>query len=309
VRNLGGCGGGILNYGGNPTITNCIFDTNANTHPDGQGGAIYNVGRADILNCTFYQNGWRLLSSGPEPRFRPYITQGGAIFDSMFAFGSTISNCIFSKNAAKIDGGAIFSNIGLAPRRTTLTNCLFHENIRWWPGDGDPESSHFYGTLNSNSAGNLYDIDPLLVDPAGGDFHLSYDSPCIDAGYALTFGYLPCPWPFGMPSTDFEGDKRIVDSDGDGVPAVDIGVDEVIPNLPDLGAFLQALADAGEIEQEVAELLLAHVNDAVTALAQDDLNEVRRILHDLIADTRALLGDTETEQAIEMRTEAVIEEI
>jgi len=112
-----------------------------------------------------------------------------------------------------------------------------------------------------------------------------------------------------MPSTDFEGDKRIVDSDGDGVPAVDIGVDEVIPNLPDLGAFLQALADAGEIEQEVAELLLAHVNDAVTALAQDDLNEVRRILHDLIADTRALLGDTETEQAIEMRTEAVIEEI
>ena len=51
--------------------------------------------------------------------------------------------------------------------------------------------------------------DPLLVDPANGDFHLSHDSPCIDAGD-----------PVNYPETDFEGDPRPIG------PAPDIGADE-----------------------------------------------------------------------------------
>jgi len=115
--------------------------------------------------------------------------------------------------------------------------------------------SHIHGKFHPDSINNLYDIDPLLMDPAGGDFHLRYDSPGIDAGYALTFGFLPQPYPFGLPATDFEGDRRIVDGDGDGETAIDIGVDEFTPNLPDLALFLQALADAGEIDSAVAACL------------------------------------------------------
>ncbi|MEW6185857.1 MAG: hypothetical protein AB1585_08990 [Thermodesulfobacteriota bacterium] len=147
------------------------------------------------------------------------------------------------------------------------------------------------------------------MDPAGGDFHLRYDSPCIDAGYALTFGYLPSPYPYGLPDTDFEGNKRIVDSDGDGAPGIDIGADEVVPNLPDLGAFLQALADRGELDLETAAILIAYVNDAQAALDQDDEKTAIHFLNGLIADVRALLGQTETAQLIEMKTLAVIEEI
>lgn len=265
VRNLGGHGGGMLNFRGMPTITNCIFNTNSNSDDQGCGGAIHNISKATIVNCTFYQNGWRFMpETDPEPDFRPYTAKGGAIYDEGGS-GSAIFNCIFSENAVSVYGGAIYA----APSRTTSTNCLFYKNISCEdPSCSSRVSDHVEGNLKPYpfSANNLYDIDPLLVDPEGGDFHLWYDSPCVDAGYALKFGYLPYPLPPGLPATDFDGDKRIIDGDGDEVPAIDIGADEYVPNLPDLGAFLQALVEAGEINQAVGVRLLAYVDEAQTAL-------------------------------------------
>jgi YD repeat-containing protein len=70
-------------------------------------------------------------------------------------------------------------------------------------------SSQVTGTITS-STDNI-DADPLLVDPASGDYHLTFGSPCIDAGDDSA------PW---LPDTDFEGDARVL-----GV-AADIGADE-----------------------------------------------------------------------------------
>ncbi len=299
VGNSAGNGGAMLNYGGMPTISNCIFNANFNTYSNGSGGAILNIGNpAAILNCTFYKNGWRLLPYG----LRAYTAIGGAISD--YIVGSTITNCIFSENAVHNFGGAVASSS--FRNLTTLTNCLFYNNKSW---QGDPDSSnevinHVYG--DTQSTNSLYDIDPLLVDPAGGDFHLRYNSPCIDAGYSLNRGYLPGPYPTGLPTTDFEGDKRIVDADGDGVAAVDIGVDEFIPNLPDLRAFLQALADSGELDAATAARLIAYVD---AALAESDREAVTTILNGLIADAQASLGGTETGQVIVQKTGVVIENL
>ena len=62
--NSGGHGGAMVNYQSAPTITNCLFSANFTTYGDGTGGAIFNVGSPTILNCTFYKNGWRLLTYG-----------------------------------------------------------------------------------------------------------------------------------------------------------------------------------------------------------------------------------------------------
>ncbi|MBN1630423.1 MAG: right-handed parallel beta-helix repeat-containing protein [Thermoleophilia bacterium] len=300
--NSAGNGGAILNFICMPTITNCIFTGNYTTYGDGGGGAILNLANATILNCTFYKNGWRAHFNPPYD-LRPYTRCGGAIYD--YRVGSTITNCIFSENAVSASGGAIKS-WALRPPGTTLTNCLFYKNIHRWLGWTQEEIDHVDIDGYYEESGNLYDVDPLLVDPAGGDFRLPYCSPCVDAGYDFTRGYWSDPV---LPATDFYGDKRLVDGDGDGTRAVDIGIDEYVPDLPGLRAFLEALAVAGGIDETLAARLLAYVDAAEAALAEDDEAAAVGILNELIADVEASLGDTETAQLIERKTRAVIEEI
>ena len=294
--NLAGCGGGMLNYLSQAYVTNCVFNANSSSYLEGFGGAMYNLGYAFIQNCTFHRNGTltRPNSNKPSTMF------GGAIFEDRV--GNAIYNCVFSENAAYGAGGAVGS-WAVRPR-TTLTNCLFYKNTAW--GDGySPQINHLYG--NVDEVDNLHDVDPLFVDAAEGDFHLRFDSPCIDAGLYLKQGQHYWPWP--MPATDFDGGKRVVDGDGDGAPGLDIGADEYVPNIAGLDGLIQALADGGDLDQAIAADLLAYVGDAKAALDQEDKDTAISILNELIDDLRAALDESETAQLIENMTVAVIEEI
>jgi hypothetical protein len=62
---------------------------------------------------------------------------------------------------------------------------------------------------------NLNNEDPLFVDAASGDYHLTTSSPCVDVGRLE-----------GAPADDMDGDPRPI---GDGV---DIGADEFDPAAP-----------------------------------------------------------------------------
>jgi hypothetical protein len=68
--------------------------------------------------------------------------------------------------------------------------------------------------------GNI-SADPRFVDPASGDYHLRFGSPCIDAGTVA-----------GLVA-DFEGAPRPFDGDGDGVARYDIGADEWVGAIHD----------------------------------------------------------------------------
>jgi hypothetical protein len=68
----------------------------------------------------------------------------------------------------------------------------------------------------------MINADPLFADPAHGDFHLTWDSPCRDRGDILTV----------TETTDFEGDPRIVQG------IVDMGADEFHCHLYHLGDVL-----------------------------------------------------------------------
>jgi uncharacterized repeat protein (TIGR02543 family) len=60
--------------------------------------------------------------------------------------------------------------------------------------------------------------DPMFIDAASGDYHLRYNSPCIDAG-------INAP---ELPNYDLDGDSRILDGDNDGTAVVDMGADEYV---------------------------------------------------------------------------------
>ena len=70
------------------------------------------------------------------------------------------------------------------------------------------------GTL-AWEAGNI-DADPFFVDPSMGDFHLTHQSPCRDAGDNSVATSL----------ADFEGDPRMAWGG-----TVDIGADEFYTHL------------------------------------------------------------------------------
>lgn len=102
-----------------------------------------------------------------------------------------------------------------------VTNCIIWGNWLGLDGafgdvtycciEGDPV---YPGTGNINSAPLFYD-DPN--DP--NNYHLSSDSPCIDAGD-------PNFDPNDPNETDIDGEKRVIDGDANGTAIVDMGADE-----------------------------------------------------------------------------------
>lgn len=68
-----------------------------------------------------------------------------------------------------------------------------------------------------DDSGSNINSNPRFTD----SYHLMPGSPCIDTGKNDPYG--------GLPSTDFEGDQRIIDGDKNGTAIVDMGADEYIP--------------------------------------------------------------------------------
>jgi len=150
------------------------------------------------------------------------VTGGGGIYSNYDT--SRIYNNTVVGNEALRGGGLYVTTISVLP--PLVTNSIFWDN-RASTGPqiyADP----FYGSAVTvrycdveggySGTGNI-DTDPLFSDAAEGDFHLTWDSPCRDAGKNISY----------LSDVDFEGDPRIVDS------VVDMGADEFHRHLYHVG--------------------------------------------------------------------------
>jgi len=223
-------GGGMYNEDfSSPNLTNCTFSGNSAW---AWGGGMYNgESNPTLINCTLSEN-----SAG----------SGGGVSNHWVKFinGPTLNNCSFNGNSASYFGGGMYNE----DSNTILTNCTFRGNsavdnggglynhsstptlancILWYNGDSNGwnyESSQIYvysGTPIINycciegwtgslgGSGNIGN-DPRWVDPTVRDFHLTWNSPCRNAGDNSVVTELH----------DFEGDPRIHDG------TVDMGADE-----------------------------------------------------------------------------------
>ena len=184
--NLAGKGGGIYNcHSSSPEVLNSRFYTNSATI---HGGAICNYSESVpyIKNCVFAENTATL--------------EGGGIRND-WQSASMITNCTFVKNSADNEGGGI-SNWSDSSSIITITNSIFWENT----AASGSQIENFGSTIIVNyscvqddasgdgivftGAGNI-DDDPIFVDTlvldglsgtADDNFHLGYESPCINTG-------------------------------------------------------------------------------------------------------------------------------
>ena len=162
-----GCGGGMFNLDGCPTVANCTFLANqAAGYECANGGGMYNaVASPTLINSVFCGN-----TAGTPNRGG----QGGGMFND--AGAPLLIDCSFIENAAYSSGvgggyGGGMCNTGGG---ATLANCAFNNNWAGQQGGG----MYNYGsgpvatgcTFSGNSAqhgGGIYnslDGDPLLTD-------------------------------------------------------------------------------------------------------------------------------------------------
>lgn len=207
--------GGGIRCSSSPTITNCkIIGNTAGT----SGGGIFCVLRSPtITNCTIIDN---------------TAYWGGGIFISNAR--PQITNCTITGNTATQGGGIRITTAG-----PIITNCILWGDkpsefyISLDPGGDIPNIRYCDVESGEVTEDTIIHSNPLFVDvsdpiPAQWDLHLLPSSPCIDTGSNVAPG---------LPATDFEGNPRKIDGDGDGTAIADMGADEYSGGQP-VAAFV-----------------------------------------------------------------------
>ncbi len=150
------CGAGISCDANAPLIANCLIIRNTATSV---GGGIYCSDDATpmIVNCTIADN---------------TASNGGAVCNS--ARAPTIVNCIVAFNSSGLQS-------------TCGTPVLSHNDVF---GNAD------YDYAGMPTGVDDVSVDPLLGNPAGGNYHLVFGSPCIDTGddAAVQVGWVDIDW-------------------------------------------------------------------------------------------------------------------
>jgi hypothetical protein len=243
-----GNGGGVYNVGGLLTVTNStIADNSVSTivdAPVGGGGIVNYGGTATITNSTITGN--RAFSS--------FGSRGGGVYNAGGLF--TVINSTITGNAGFLEGGGVFNGSRYGPAALlTLTRTLVAGNTAFrgpemfndvTTGTVVAANHNLFGV---NGTAGVEGFSPGVTDvvpPAGvqladildptlafnGGFKQTHalvpGSPAIDAGDAVCTDANDDPL-----LSDQRGRPRVVDGDGDGTAACDIGAFEFFPLVND----------------------------------------------------------------------------
>jgi parallel beta-helix repeat protein len=230
------------------------------------------TGRVNVeIAYNIIEDNWSpLCASGSDLRFHHNIVVNNQGTVELYTFGSAlIENNIFAGNGGALElwnfSGSIINNMivengngielchGSSPEiKNNVVAGNTYTGINNVPYPlGSPNLSHNDVWNNGVNYRNLLpgpdDIsaDPMFVDAASGDYHLQVGSPCIDAGTNE-----------GAPNTDFDGNPRPIDGDGDGIAVVDIGAFEYLSAYPvhnidtgeDFATIQAAIDDANTLD-------------------------------------------------------------
>jgi len=203
------CTNGIYCRESSSIISNNVISSNGNPNNATTDFAIW----CDDSSLTISNN---LILDNLEVAIYTYWSGS----DSALILNNTIANNIHDhgvrcdESSPTIKNNIIAGNYGgIVAINSSFPKISYNEvwNNMW--ADYDEQT----GSNCEPGIGDISD-DPMFVDAANGDYHLQYNSPCIDAGTNA----------LELPDYDFEGDPRIYDGNNDGTAVVDMGADEYV---------------------------------------------------------------------------------
>jgi hypothetical protein len=199
-------GGGIFSTVGQINIQDCVVNRNT----AGEGGGICIEVAGSVINCVVMGNSARTgggisiqdLNSGlirncliAENYVSGYGAGGGAIIAGIVS----VENCTIYNNSNYF-GGLYFESFvgfpGSSPPTTryTVVNTICYSNVTPSPDGfsncetGRTDTTFSYCDISPAPTGiGNFDADPKLANVQMGNYSLSGDSPCIDAGRNLSW--------------------------------------------------------------------------------------------------------------------------
>lgn len=266
-----GDGGGFYSEGGAPTIRNCVFRNN----DAWTGGAIAAESSGPVIDrCTVVDNtaiagaGAYLVWTEADVSNTVFARNDSDFFAAVAAGGGSarFRNCTIASNVGHAGVG-----LYLEEESATVDGCIV------WGTDpdegvqigvqGDPVALISFCNVQGglpdgviDGGGNI-DANPLFANLNAGDFHLTVDSPCIDAGDP-NFAVLPG-------ATDIDGQPRVLDGDEDGVARVDMGADELLESC------VADIDNSGDVALGDLAMLLSEYGGACDGCPEDLNNDTQ----------------------------------
>ncbi|MHC4646336.1 MAG: choice-of-anchor Q domain-containing protein, partial [Planctomycetota bacterium] len=254
-------GGGVYCYNSSPTITSNVISGNRCPPPElwenGRGGGIFCWQSQALIDRNIIRGneavfGGGLISQESNDLVTNNVIHGntGEIGGGVLVYGGRFVNNTVADNFAWWEAGNVGVGMSPAVPRALIANNIIcfgwaqrgggilwygtveYDNIvnnNVWDNAGEDYS----GLPNQTGQNGNISEDPLFADPSIRDYHLRFDSPCINAGDAA---FLP-----GGVGRDIDGEPRVF------CTRVDIGADEYTGEL-------KAVADAG-VDQSFKEIV------------------------------------------------------
>ena len=194
---VGQHGGGLFMNNDTLTAVNTTFNYNTSTNSNYSGGGMFlNSNGSYVLDECYIQNntadkyGGGVYCSEGSPVFTNVLitdnvltgssTNGGGVYTSNSSADPVFTNVTIANNTADI-GGGYYRGSG---DPTFINTIIWYNTAASDPsinnvGSGSVTYSNIEGGYTGD--GNI-DSDPMFIDASASDYHLTWGSPCIDAG-------------------------------------------------------------------------------------------------------------------------------